>query len=285
MRAIWSSFTADNAGGFDHNKWLNPFVYGVQCLRTLGLPAAVLAVMWMVQRVRKPTGRQAAVTAMFLPVLLHGLSIQFLNLSFPRHVLPLLPLLLLVGASELFRWHRSATAIGMAVICWSVTLTLTDRRAVQRDARGLVMEWLAANVRQDVSVWADPYFKLPVEGYYPAAPTSRASLLLLHEGWTFRFERSELNPVRPPDAERLYHAHREELVWYGTLVRALEQGDADVVYAAGPSSMLPEQLLYRRLWGSLNKFAGQCRVVRVRARPEMTEELTGHKGKLTLAGR
>jgi hypothetical protein len=263
VREIRRSFVGENAAGAGAQWLTNPVVCAVELLRVVGLPAAALALLGLgrLERPRRGHFPMAALIA-FLPIALHAIGLLFMRLPFPRHILPLVPLALMATAVGVGGLHRSRRVAVVVVLLWSGVLALTDAQALWRDARGKVFEWMAANQSQDTGVWADPYFKLPWQTFYPAAPSEAAGALVLHEGWTYRFGRSELNPFAAPEPGALYHATARDAERHEALLREWSEGRLVVAARAAPPEWLPEQWLYTKLWGHLNKFAGECILLR-----------------------
>ena len=263
IREIRRSFVGENASGAGAQWLANPVVCTIELLRVVGLPAAALALLGL-GRLERPRRGQFPVVALvaLLPIALHAVGLLFMRLPFPRHILPLVPLALLataIGVGGLRRGRRVAVVV---VLLWSGVLALTDAQALWQDARGKVFEWMAANEAQDTDVWADPYFKLPWQAFYPATPSEEAGAILLHEGWTYRFGRSELNPFAAPAPGALYHATTRDAERHEALLREWAEGRLMLVARAAPPEWLPEQRLYTKLWGHLNKFAGECILLR-----------------------
>jgi hypothetical protein len=261
VRAIWAGFARDNLQGFEHSKWLNVPVYALQMVRIAGIPVVGLALFGWCRR-RPDVGRAGWGGALaLLPLVLHGVALLFMNLPFPRHLLPLLPLVLVAGAVGAGQFGRGRGTAVAVLFAWSLVLAGTDARALWRDARGDVMRWVATHVTQESTVWTSPYVELPVAKFYPQARSLDADVVILHEAWYFRFRRSELNPFFSPTPQQLYHAYPEELEWYDRIMASVADGRREMVFEAGPPAVLPEQIAYEKLWGSLNKFAGACRVL------------------------
>lgn len=262
VRAIWRSFTEDNAGGFVHDKWLNAPVYAAVLVRSIGIPAALLALAGLA-RCRTLSAPRRELVAAFLPFALHAAGLLAINTAFPRHALPLIPPLLVFAALGLARLpERARSPVAALAVAWSLALAWSDGRVFSRDPREQVADWMAREQPREVAVWTDPFWQGPA-AQTPAARPSQARLLVLNEAWTWRFERSEVNPLRAPDAARLYHAEPGDLVWYTRLQDALAAGQIHVVAAAGPTVWLPEQIAYDRAWGSFEKFAGRSVVIDV----------------------
>jgi len=264
---LYASVTQDNLSAVARNKWWNPVVYGVQLVRGLGLPVALLGGVGLVARVRSRRRWEWSILVAGLPVLLHGGGILFLSTTFPRHLLLLVPALIIAAAVVVSRLVQYRDGIAVLCLLWSGVLAITDNWALWRDGRGQVFAWMAAHVSQETEVWADPYFKIPVGRFYPSVAPQRAKVLLLHEGWIYRFRRSELNPFAVPEREReLYHARPAHLAWYRELKREIADGHWIQAAESRSPTPLPEQRLYDWLWGSFNKFAGKSRAL-VRATP------------------
>ena len=141
---------------------------------------------------------------------------------------------------------------------WAVVLALTDAQALWWDPRWKAFEWMAEHVSQDTKVWASPYIEIPVHKFYPAAAAEKAEFLLLYEGWFYRFGKSELNPFTDPKPDALYHVTARERHRYKMLLREWEEGRLVMVQHTAPPEWLPEQIGYTWFWGHLNKFAGEC---------------------------
>ncbi len=254
---IWKSFTQENVAGGGGPSFWNPLVYAAELVRILGLPVVLLLFLCGRGVRRLP----APAVAAFLPIALHAVSIQFLGLPFPRHLLPVVPLLLVavaVIANGLPRFRVPAIVIALI---WTGILGISDQVAFHQDPRVSAVNWLARTAPQDRTLWADPYFKIRVEDFYPPGSPTQADYLVRHEGWWYRFGRSELNPAGLPAGGPLYHARPVDREIFLQQESDVASGKRRVVFRKGPPLILPEQWLYHRLWGSLEKFAGTCDVL------------------------
>ncbi len=259
LHQIGLSMRADNLGGFVHPKYLNVITYAGVALRALGLPI-LLAAAWAVIRT---DWRAAAAgparhlfTVAFLPFLLHGVGLLLIHTCFPRHFLPLVPLALLAAARAAERLPGRFPLVAAGLVIWSALLAGFDRIPFQFDVRLRAREVALA---RGTRIWADPFFKLPLG---PAAVDrpSQADLLILTESWTWRFERSELNPLRAPGDAELYHAQPGDLTWYRQLRQVTSLGPPWRTVWMNFLTPMPEQVLYESLWGSFEKFAGTCAI-------------------------
>ena len=261
VRSIWTSFSRENVHGFEHSLWMNVPVYAMQIVRICGIPAVCLALLGLYSfRFTKVVARKGPLVA-FLPLILHGVGLFCISLPFPRHLLPLIPFALMLAATGTWHCARARVLLIPLLCVWSMVLTLTDAKALWSDARGDTMRWIASHVAQNQSVWASPYVALPVDKFYPQGGASSADVVILHEAWYYRFLRSELNPISLPGTNQLYHAYPEELKWYHSFVASQGDDGPEDAFVSGPTHVLPEQIIYEKLWGSLNKFAGTCRII------------------------
>lgn len=259
-RAILRSFLHDNLGGFKHARWQNPVVYAMELVRSGGLPAAALTAAGALALLRGRRLRSPAILIAFLPLGLHAAGILALNLPFPRHILPLLPAAALCAAWRISRMGEPAKVLVLCAI-WSAALALSDAYAFVYDARKEILRTLREFVPVGTPVAVDPGFRVPLERLYPRSRVEDAALLVLHESWTFRFLPSELHPLGIPDRDELYHVGPADLRMYRSIQCRLREGTLKGVYRAGPIAVLPEALLYRRLWGNFFKFCGECRLL------------------------
>jgi hypothetical protein len=262
VRAIWQGFTRDNAGGFEHAKWQNLITWSGVLVRTLGLPVFIFAIIGLARIRRRaaaspeiaPTPDKAAAMIAFLPFALHALGLFAINTAFPRHILPLIPPLLIAAAAGIARLPRGRTAAAIACLAWSALLAWSDGRTFRADPRERVFASLPEG---QAPVWADAFFKIPLDRIRAERP-SQAQAIILTEAWTWRFERSEINPLRPPGERELYHTDANDLAWYHRFREAEARGGWKEIARAGPVLILPEQFLYDTAWGSFEKFAGRC---------------------------
>lgn len=260
--AITQSARLENLGGIRHPRWANPLVYLVESVRALSLPVAAGVVLGLCRPIpaRARLGPKAWLVG--LPLVLHLVGLQGLVLPFPRHLLALMPAFAILSAWGYHRCRGAGRALAACALLWSGGLAWSDDAAYRRDSRGAALEWLAAHVPQDRTVWADPYFRrLPVHMFYPPASPGEADVILRHEGWFYRFRRSELSPFGPPGPDALYHATQDDLEIERMLDSGLKKGTWQYVFEAGPPAWLPEQWAYRWLWGNFDKFAGRSLVL------------------------
>ena len=264
VRAIWRSFTQDNAGGFTHAKWLNAPVYAAVLVRALGFPAAILAALGLFNLRALAAPRRDMLVAL-LPFVLHGAGLLAINTAFPRHALPLLPPLFVLAALGLLRLRKPMQLPAAAVaVLWSLGLAWSDGRVFREDPREAAVEWMNRNLPRESAVWTDPFWQGPAVATAAERP-SQARYLVLSEAWTWRFGRSELNPFRAPGEAELYHAEPGDLAWYARLEEAVAAGAVKEAAAFGPRNLFPEQRLYDAAWGRFEKFAGRVRVLELPA--------------------
>lgn len=213
-------------------------------------------------RIQRTRWFETATWIAWLPIFLHGLGILLITTTFPRHLLPIVPWVLMLTVAGLWRLERFRIAAVVVTVAWSIVLAMTDGMALWRDSRGQAVEWMAGHLEQDKTVYGDPYFrKVPVFRFYPPAQPSACDVYLMHEGWTFRFKRSELNPLREPAAGELYRATEADQALFQRMELETKVGSWEEAASFGPPIVLPEQWAYDRWWGSLNKFAGKSRIL------------------------
>lgn len=253
VRMISLSVKKDNVGGFEHQKWQNIITYAGVAVRALGIPVLLFAVIGLVRARRATRFRNvpAAVWIALLPFALHALGLLAINTAFPRHLLPLVPLLLLAAARGVEGLPRLRLAAATLCLGWSALLAWSDGRVFADDPREAAM-------RAVERMRAEPAGGMP--GAWKVATRS--------ENVTWRFERSEVNPLRPPNERELYHASPAEFRRHRDFQAAVAEGAWKQVFEAGPLHLLPEQFLYDAAWGSFEKFAGKCAVY-VRAVPQV----------------
>ena len=257
VHAIWRSFTLDNAGGFEHNKLLNVLTYAGVMIRALGLPVVGLLVLFLARRswTRPPVVQVVAL----LPFALHGVGLLLINTAFPRHALPLIPVACIAAAAGVGLLPRHRIQLAAVCLAWSLALAWSDGTVFRVDPRERAKAWMETNVSNTVRVWADPHHH--GKAWHTSADRpSEANLLVLTEAWTWRFERSEINPLGAPSEAELYHATASDLAWYLRLNDLVAQGTWKKIYEACPLHILPEQFAYAAAWGSFEKFAGRCAV-------------------------
>ena len=256
-------YLQDNLQTAAATRTINPLVYSFQLLRMLGLPVVALGLLFipwtrsMARQIRYPKGLLVGL----LPILLHLISILSSGLPFPRHLLPVLPtfiLLAVAGWNILPSWKKSTAIL---VLSWSLLITLADQYAFWNDTRDQACRWLARQKTAGKTVWTDPYIKVPLTNHYTPASLAGADYTLRHEGWYYRFERSELSPLRNPNANQLYHASSPDWTVNQILQAEIALGRRYVAFMADPPLIMPEQWLYDKAWGSLEKFAGSCMIL------------------------
>lgn len=246
IRMISLSARVDNLEAFEHQKWQNIITYAGVAIRALGIPVFVFAVVGLVRagRTARSGGIPAAVWIALLPLALHALGLLAVNTSFPRHFLPLVPLPLIAAAHGIAGVPRLRVVFATLCLGWSALLAWSDGRVFAGDPR---------------------------EAARRAVP--RPDVLLVQEARVWRFERSEINPLRAPGGRELYHATADELRQFRDFKAAVARGEWRMIFEDGPSLCLPEQRLYDAAWGSFEKFAGKCTVYeRVAPRDPITGE-------------
>lgn len=256
---VWQMYLQDNVQTATAAHLSNPLVYGFQLLRILGLPVVTLVILFVP---RAPSAfRQVRFTKGliigFLPILLHFISILSVGLPFPRHLLPVLPAFILLAAGEWSALPSGKRTSAILVLGWSLLITLSDQYAFRNDSRAQADLWLAGQKTEGKTMWADPYIKISLSDRCRAGLPG-ADYVLRHEGWYYRFERSELSPFRKPDPSRLYHATSSDWAVHKRLEDEIASGQRYVAFEAKPLLIMPEQWLYDKAWGSLEKFAGAC---------------------------
>jgi hypothetical protein len=184
---------------------------------------------------------------------------MFLNTPFPRHLLLVVPLMVVIAARGALGMGRIAT---VAVVVWSLALSVIDGAAFRSDSRGDALAWLSHRFGQETPVYADSYAaRLPFHWFFPRSKAEKADVVVMHEGWYFRFRRSELTPFREPGPKELYHASPTDREMDRMFRGAGRDGGWSIMFRSAPPLILPEQFLYHRLWGNLNKFAGTTLVL------------------------
>jgi hypothetical protein len=256
--AIWAGLTVDNLGSFHHVIWMNPVVYGAQAVRVLGLIGAGVLAAGLVTRRWEMDSTRWPLALAFFPVLLHGVFMNGLHLPFPRHLLPVIPLLILVLSVAAADWLRLKAWMLAVLLGWTALLGVTDALPFWREPRSLAVNWMAREVSQDKSIWPSPYIRLPLTLFYRAAPLEKADFIIQHEAWFYRFGRSELSPLGspPPDAS-IYHAATRDREQHLQIQEWIEAGLVRQALSAQSPLLLPEQFLYRKWLGNLEKFSGQ----------------------------
>jgi len=263
LRQIWHMFLTDNATrrGFCY-RWNLP-VYLVEYVRACGVPV-VLVSLFLASRVWRKETRGCTLgyrhMVAFLPFILHAIGLLGLAVPFPRHLLPLVPLGMIVAARGL--WHLTSRK-RMAVVCvaWAAILSICDAAGFWFDARRGALQWIHTNVPPGTAVFVDRGFRVPLPEYAHPRKWYRAKVFIRHEAWTYRFRRSELHPFGPPSCRELYHASAVDKLVYRKIRHWKRKGRLRLVYFARPPCIMPEDFLYRYLWGSFNKFAGGCSVL------------------------
>ncbi len=275
IRMISLSAQQDNLGGFEHRKWQNIITYSGVAIRALGIPVFSFAVIGLarVRRAARSGDIPVAVWIAFLPFALHALGLLAINTTFPRHFLPLVPLLLILAARSIEKLPRFRAPVAAFCLAWSALLAWSDGFAFSHEPRFELMRNYLGTIknpdREQIfrRSWSDPFYQnLPSACFTPHP--NNAESVFLHEGWTWRFNRSEINPLSDPDKEQLYHASTDELRWYRAFKGSVARGTRKEIFEAGPPNILPEQFLYDAAWGSFEKFAGKCTVYE-RAAPQV----------------
>ncbi|PYL39664.1 MAG: hypothetical protein DMF34_03365 [Verrucomicrobia bacterium] len=305
IRMILLSAEQDEIGGFEHQKWQNIITYLGVSIRSLGIPVFVFAAIgcarvfqaWRGSRsTRDIDARTATATLLiaFLPFALHAVGLLAINTAFPRHFLPLVPLLLIAAAYGIEKLPRLRAPAVTLCLGWSVLLAWSDGRVFVEDPREKAYAWL--RTRTDISpayVWSDSRFTIrrPSPKQQDVRDMWQVRFVVLSEAWTCRFERSEWNPLRAPNERQLYHVSPDayfvycgfkhlvvsdalpERPAYETLARELHRLGTRAEYLLGPYNsckyrrevfraeplkILPEQILYDAAWGSFEKLAGKC---------------------------
>jgi hypothetical protein len=258
MAMVWAMFTQENMAGAGGPRLWNPVIYLLELLRILGLPALLL--LPFARRGLGGFSKPALIA--FLPIALHAVSILALRLPFPRHLLPVIPVLLIAAAAAATSLAQFRTVIVPVLAAWSMVLAISDQVPFSRDPRLCALEWLFQNVPQDQAVSTDKYFKIPLVLYYPSGTPRDADFVIRHEGWVHRFRRSEVNPAgMAPGRRLLYNAEPDDYSVFLDQERDIASGRRRVVFRQGPPVLLPEQWLYNRIYGSLEKFAGSCEIL------------------------
>ena len=257
---VWLMYLQDNVQAAAATKTLNPLVYAFQLFRILGLPVVALILLFVPRlrsvsrQVRFPKGLLVGL----LPILLHFISILSAGLPFPRHLLPVLPAFILLATGGWNALPSGKRNSAILVLSWSLLITLPDQLAFWKDSRSTACQWLAKQKTGGKTVWADPYIKIPLAHRYHIAGLPGADYVLRHEGWYHRFERSELSPFQKPGPDQLYHASGSDWTAHQRLEEEIVSGRRTVALVDKPLLIMPEQWVYDKAWGSLEKFAGSC---------------------------
>jgi len=275
LRQLWRMIDSENLRSMsDHRYELNAPMLFIILVPSLGLPAFALACAGMagswVRRLRTSLRAQASFwLIVVVPALATFAFASVPAVTFPRHILPVLPLLALAAGwgwekhvdPVLARWSPvrryavlAALAVYQGLYVWSIN------EPYVRDTRHQMARYVAANVDPESRVYVDWYstfYKGWGGMFKPTRYPHRAKYALIHEGYYWRYLRSSVNPSRAyPRREQTYNWRVD-----GPFIHSLflqEDTPFRELKRFRPQYLTPELQLYHRVFGAYPDFLGDC---------------------------
>ncbi len=266
VSGVMDMFVRDNIElGFQRSRAWNFLVYPVQLMVGMSLAAFIPAVAAVVRALKRPAFlREPASLVIIGPLVIYSGVILAYDISFERHLVPLVPAACMAAAVVLAPRERGPggrrAVIAAACSAYCLLAVISAERPFIMDPCREYLAWLKREVPEGTLVGSDDY--VPVSRLrYRWRPLygRRVDVIVLHEAEAFRYLRSPISPVRPPGNRNIFHRDRatsrfvQGLLGIGPPERA--NGFRPVVrFERRP--LVPEAVLYEKLWGSYNVIAG-----------------------------
>jgi len=264
FRKLLHMVRTDNVGVVAvHDYLANPLVLAFELLPCVGLVVAVLllggalrALLRLLRGGGEAVKRAAPVFwCMVLPGILWFASVCMMPIPFPRHILPLLPLLVLLSAVGLKAGGKRTTVVVLLCVIYQAVYLLPLEAQYVTDTREKMEGWLRENVAEGSRVYRCWYSQMRNwdDGLLRRGDISRSPYVLMHEAFYRRYIRSPVNPFRSyPREERVYHSFGHT----ARIQRVLREDGYEELKRFPVRYLTPELILYKSLLGSFPDFAG-----------------------------
>lgn len=254
-----------------HNNWENPLVYLIGLPPAIGL-AGFAALLTGIFFLNKKRGWKILNGDSFfivvLPLVLHGISICFLDIPFSRHFLPLVPFLTMIAAYGLHEIQKYLTSrrfyfLLTFIILYQLLYVAGTEYYYIFDTRKAAIRWVKETIPQGETVSMGGHERFPELAQYKTDKSYDSNYLVLHETQYYRYVRSELCPFKPfPDWEEVYHGNRISFVQIQKIFKG--ESSFDLIKQFPVRCITPENCLYKKFWGTYPLFIGDTLIYRKR---------------------
>jgi len=273
LLAIWRDIFGNNLAVIPrHSVFETIFIVMISLFPAFSIPLVLLAVIGLVEILRKKRDQHRIALACFLsPVLVHALVLCLLDDPFERHLLPFAPAVCGLAA---LAWEEMIPKGTGAGLFWSLPLfsylcffAVAGEYPFWSDNRITARSWIMKEIEPGARILEGPYawLSLPT-GQYPTEKIRLRSrkfpkpgnfdFLILHEAHTFRYERSRLSPFQRPDPDNIYHPDAFGRMYWEKLHRGGGPFRLKRRFAA-PGQWSLERRIYKKYWGTFTSFVGE----------------------------
>lgn len=261
----------DNVNVVKQNyKILNPFIYCIELIPAMSLPIFCLSIYGAIKYTRnRPNWLTAFPRDEFyivvLPIALYAVSICFLDVPFPRHTLPMIPLACIVSSYGFLRLVRggavkklrvSGSALLLIVIFYLLACVIQNEYYFFHDTRETASRWIKSNIPRWERIKVTDYVRIPsLRGTHRIVSSYNASFIVLHESYYYRYIRSAVSPLRKyPKWNEIYHGKYEDYL----NIQRLFSGQLNyrLVKTFPATIYMPEHYVYKKLFGRFTWFTG-----------------------------
>ena len=256
--------------GSDNHLLYNPFLYIMAIIGGSSLPVVLAGIYG--KSVYLKRGLKAIPFGLFLFLLFLALEFAVrwnIDTPFVRRVNIFMPMVAILGAYGVTafagRLKKRTWLPALLVILYTLTIALVGQYNAWNDTRYRARTFLNSEAQTDKKVCYSYYV------WIPDMPTpylkKDADLLLLHETYYGRYWKFFTTPFKSPPAccEEIYHClGEEECAFYQTLL-AGNDPDFELYKVIPTIEIMPERLLFKRLFGTYETFLGDVRIYKRRA--------------------
>ena len=247
-----------------HDKYLNPLVYFVELFAGIGGPFFLLLLYGSIRILKKEVDFKKMIgenvfPLITMPLLLYFISISFLDIPFPRQILPLVPAAVLLASYGFTEIRKTNLFSGRKIKPYSFLIVLFLYQAIYIgsneyyfvfDTRETAKTWIKKNIPYAREITISPYVIIPeLYDRYQLVDSFNSPYVILHESYYYRYIGSILNPYKEyPAWNEIYHGTYEHYLNIQKLFKGNPQ--YRLVKKFEVKCITPEMIFYKRLWGS-----------------------------------
>lgn len=259
--------------GLDNHLLYNPFLYFMAVLGGTGLPALLVGGYGLYFLYKR---RKSSAIPLGLVILMVFLALEFLvrwNLDTPfvRRANIFIPMVAILASYGLVylskRLKRFPWLPIVFALLYSLVLTLVSQSNFWNDTRYRAKTFLEREEHKGKKFCYSPYVNFP--GMPKSYIKKESDLVLLHETYYGRYWKYFTTPFRYPPkcCEEVYHCFGgvEECLWYQDMLNATDE-EFELLKTIPTLEIMPERMLYKRLFGSYETFLGDIRIYQRRNR-------------------
>ena len=200
-----------------------------------------------------------------LPILLHLISICFLDTTFSRHILPAIPLFVIISAYGLREIKKSKifcnnkvkfSFIFLVIFAYQLIYVSSIEYYFLFETRESATHWIKKNIPPGTEFTTARFVNIPLlKKNYQTTADFNSPYLILHETYYYRYLRSRLNPFEKyPTWDKVYHGSYDYFIKIQELFKG--QLNYKLIKKFRIKSLTPEMSLYKKFLGTYPLFIG-----------------------------